>query len=254
MQRFRYSKVIWATSGWFECCGCSAWWDSAWLRLVMKQTLCLASLVQSILETREVDPRTSISTNEINRVDSLRQPKQPKPVKILSIPPWLQTVLAILTYLACSSHTQEAIQGCFACKSIWVCRSKLVQYHLLQHYPAHSPLTLAWKVMKMSRNLWLLVQGFIAPWTCKVQISLGSIGKSEYSTFCFFWGGPQPLEVKFTRQNWCCPGVFQHAVLGLVSHSLRDLCLSAKLCRTFNLIVVPVAFLWPDLSWLLLRV
>ena len=36
------------------------------------ETLCLrlASLVQSILKTREVDPRTSISTNEINWVDS----------------------------------------------------------------------------------------------------------------------------------------------------------------------------------------
>lgn len=42
---------------------------------------------------------------------------------------------------------------------------------------------LAWKVMKMSRNLWLLVQGFIAPWTCKVQISLGPIGNTAHCTY-----------------------------------------------------------------------
>ena len=123
------AKVIWATSGWFECCGCSGWWDSA-----------------------EVDQK-------------------------LCIPPWLQTVLAILTYHACSSHTQEAIQGCFACKSIWVYQRTGQSYYKTRTICCNiAQITLAWKVMKMSRNLWLLVQGFIAPWTCKVQISLGPIG------------------------------------------------------------------------------
>ena len=130
------TKVIWATSGWFECCGCSGWWDSAL-------------------------------------------------TKISVFPPGFKQFWPFWR-TSCSSHTQEAIQGCFAC-SIWVYRSKLVQYsyHLWKNI---APLTLAWKVMKMSRNLWLLVQGFIAPWTCKVQISFGPIGNTAhwYCTFFFF--------------------------------------------------------------------
>lgn len=59
---------------------------------------------------------------------------------------------------------------------------------------------LAWKVMKMSRNLWLLVQGFIAPWTCKVQISLGPIGNTAHCTytvlsFFFSFGSASWIEV-----------------------------------------------------------